>query len=379
LTVRGIRNRQPARGGFDYARDVDKLTINPFKIQSPIVNVSPGNNVKSQDTTFTFDASRTQLGSNSYLEFYFDGVKKYTGKTSIKHRFASPGEHTVRVRHCINRTKPECRATDVNIEIEDSSATTGTGFGADFIANEVKPGTKQFRISDNAYQSVVSSAIRFSGRSIQTAVGARADFQYRWDFDGDGSFDTPYSAQTTAEYIYDNHGTFKPQLEIRDDKGNVSLATKTMIVLKNTKPLGRVRTLTWPNYVGKDITFEVEAIDGQSSLSQLDVRFDFDGDGVWDTDFRPTRSQRWRFDSPGEYNTTIQVRDPQKELTTITRTIPVVSIPEPELKIKVSHRNQLLGQPIRLDASQSIGDPELQPATVSLKPLDQSSSGQTTI
>lgn len=355
LTVRGIRSGQPARGSFDYDRDVDTLVINPTRIQSPIVDVSPGYRVPSQETTFTFDASQTRLGSNSYLEFYFDGVKKYSGKTTVKHRFASPGEHVVRVLHCINRSQPECRPTEVRVTVADSSATAGTGFWVDFTANELRPGVRQFRVNDNVYQAVVSSPIRFSGQVRLTTTGQRPKFEYRWDFDGDGAWDTPYSTQLSSEFTYDNAGTFKPLLEVRDDKGNISTTTKTMLVSKNTKPIGQIRTATWPNYAGEEIQFVVAVADGQSNLSQLDVRFDFDGDGVWDTDFRPTRSQRWRFDKAGEYPVTIQIRDPQKEVTTVTRTIPVYDTPEPNLKVKVSHRTQLIGQPIRLDASEARG------------------------
>lgn len=355
LTVRGIRSGQPSRGAFDYARDVDTLVINPTRIQSPIVDVSPGYSVPSQDTTFTFDASKTRLGSNSYLKFYFDGTKKYSGKTKVKHRFSSPGEHVVRILHCINRSQPECRPTEVRVTVADSSATTGTGFWVDFTANELQPGVRQFRINDNVYQAVVSSPIRFSGQVRITATGQRPKFEYRWDFDGDGSWDTPYSTQLSSEFAYDNAGTFKPLLEVRDDKGNISTTTKTMLVSKNTKPIGQIRTATWPNYAGEEIQFIVAVADGQSNLSQLDVRFDFDDDGIWDTDFRPTRSQRWRFDKAGKYPVTIQIRDPQREVTTVTRTIPVYDTPEPDLKVQVSHRTQLVGQPIRLSTAQTQG------------------------
>ncbi len=356
LTTRGVRSNTAGRSVFDYARDVEKLRINPTRIQSPVVNVSPGTRAKSTDTTFEFDASRSVTGSNSYIEFYFDGVKKHTGTNIIKHRFTTPGDHVVRVRHCINRTSPECRTTEVNITIEDESATRGTGFQADFNASEVRPGVSQFLINQNVFQTVVSSPIRFTGRTQQTATGSRPKFQYRWDFDGDSVWDTPYAEQSNGEFVYDNPGTFKPQLEVRDDKGNAAVVTKTMIVLKNTKPVGRLRTASWPNYAGQDVQFQVEAADAQSSKSQLELRFDFDGDGVWDTDFRPTTSQRWTYDQAGEYEVTVQIRDPQKELRTISRTIPILETPAPQVKVTVSHRTQSVGQPIRLDASKTIGE-----------------------
>ena len=95
--------------------------------------------------------------------------------------------------------------------------------------------------------------------------------------------------------------------------------------------------------------------DQESQLSQIDLRFDLDGDGVWEDDFRPARSEKFRYDVPGEYLVRVQLRDPQLRVTTLTRIIPIFDIPEPDIKVIASHRTQSVNQPIRLNARESEG------------------------
>ena len=351
-TVRGLRtDLQPSRGTFNFARDINTLVLNPAQIQAPIVNVSPGNKVPTEDITFTFDASKTTLSSNSYLEFFIDGVQIENPGLVVKHRFESPGDHVVRVEHCRNQNNPVCRTTEVNVFVEPNS----TDFLVDFTAIEVDRGSDRFRISDNTYQAVTSQQILFTSELEFEVAGEIPVFQFRWDFDGDGVFDTPFSNQRNAQYTYDRAGTFKATLEVRDDQGTVNQAIKTIIIRDNTAPTGAIRTLSWPNYVGRDIQFTVDVSDKESQLSQIDLRFDLDGDGIWEDDFRPARSETFRYDQPGQYTVRVQLRDPQLRVTTLTRTIPIFDIPKPDIKIIASHRTQTVNQPIRLNAQGSAG------------------------
>jgi len=352
-SVRGIRtDQQPGRGTFDFGRDVNTLVLNPAQIQAPIVNVSPGTKAPTEDITFTFDASKTQLSNNSYLLFFIDGVPVENPGLIIKHRFDSPGDHVVRVEHCRNRNNPVCRTTEVNVFVEPNS----TDFLVDFTAIEVDRGSDRFRISDNTYQAVTSQQILFTSElEFEVPGGQTPVFQYRWDFDGDGVFDTPFSNTTSAQYTYDRAGNFTPTLEVRDDQGTVNQATKNIIIRDNTAPTGAIRTLSWPNYVGRDVQFTVDVSDLESQLSQIDLRFDLDGDGIWEDDFRPARSETFRYDIPGEYTVRVQLRDPQLRVTTLTRTIPIFDIPEPTIKVVASHRTQTVNQPIRFSAQESEG------------------------
>jgi hypothetical protein len=70
--------------------------------------------------------------------------------------------------------------------------------------------------------------------------------EYRWDFDGDDTWDTAWSASPTAEYTWgdDYSGTVK--LEVRDEIGKTDITTTTVTV-QNVAPTATFDTLGQPN------------------------------------------------------------------------------------------------------------------------------------
>jgi|GEM_PF-6090176 len=54
--------------------------------------------------------------------------------------------------------------------------------------------------------------------------------QYRWDFDGDGSYDVPFSAQTQQFFTYTSAREFEVTLEVKDSRGQVEKYTRNIPV-----------------------------------------------------------------------------------------------------------------------------------------------------
>ncbi|HEY93944.1 MAG TPA: hypothetical protein G4O15_03265 [Dehalococcoidia bacterium] len=70
--------------------------------------------------------------------------------------------------------------------------------------------------------------------------------EYRWDFDGDDTWDTDWSSSPTAEYTWgdDYSGTVK--LEVRDEIGKTDIDT-TAVTIQNVAPTAAFNTLDQPN------------------------------------------------------------------------------------------------------------------------------------
>jgi hypothetical protein len=70
--------------------------------------------------------------------------------------------------------------------------------------------------------------------------------EYRWDFDGDDTWDTDWSTSPTSEYTWgdDYSGTVK--LEVRDEIGKTDIATTT-VTIYNVAPTATFETLGQPN------------------------------------------------------------------------------------------------------------------------------------
>lgn len=70
----------------------------------------------------------------------------------------------------------------------------------------------------------------------------------RWDFDGDGAFDTDWQASPRVEHAYETEGSFKIVLEVRDRSGFVSRLEHDVLasnVIQDELPGGAAMSLTW--------------------------------------------------------------------------------------------------------------------------------------
>ena len=89
-----------------------------------------------------------------------------------------------------------------------------------------------------------------------------AKLQFRWDFDGDGKFDTKPMANLRVAYSYTKPGKYHPLLEVTDENKRVAVLSRTLMVLDRC-PRGMASVVDgdgnnfcidkyeWPNDAGK--------------------------------------------------------------------------------------------------------------------------------
>jgi len=86
-----------------------------------------------------------------------------------------------------------------------------------------------------------------------------------------------------------------------------------------------------PDSGGTATVFEFDASgcsDKEDDVSDLQVRWDWENDGTWDTDFTTTKTTTHQYYSKGIYTVKLQVRDTSGAKSTTTQTIEVGMIPE---------------------------------------------------
>ncbi len=76
----------------------------------------------------------------------------------------------------------------------------------------------------------VGRTVSFDASATSDDDTAAASIEVRWDFDGDGTFDTSWSATRTATHAYAAEGSYVVRLEARDKNGIVGSTTKTFAV-----------------------------------------------------------------------------------------------------------------------------------------------------
>jgi hypothetical protein len=102
----------------------------------------------------------------------------------------------------------------------------------------------------------------FDGSGSVDNESALTALAFRWDFDGDGTFDTQFEGNPVGRHVYATSGLYYPTMEVRDEaKRTASLSTKVLVT--EPCPAGMVFAVDsdghrfcidryeWPNIKGK--------------------------------------------------------------------------------------------------------------------------------
>jgi uncharacterized protein (TIGR02145 family) len=183
---------------------------------------------------------------------------------------------------------------------------------------------------------------------------------FRWDWDGDGSWDTHFSRNRTYEHRFFTPGSYVAYMEVRNAEGLMDTISRPIEVERgNSAPypslivnpeLGHIRTL---------FTFDASGTyDDEDSLSTLRFRWDWNGDGIYDTDYSEDPTAEHVFPEPDAYRVVVQVTDPYG-LTAKTNKLIQISLNNPLLVVDFTWTPQdgTTSDVITLDAS-ACYDPE---------------------
>ena len=74
-----------------------------------------------------------------------------------------------------------------------------------------------------------SLTFEFNGSASWDPDDNSTKLQIRWDFDGDGTFDTSFSTAKVIQHTYASPGTFRVVMEVKDPAGHVSTASMLVV------------------------------------------------------------------------------------------------------------------------------------------------------
>jgi len=128
--------------------------------------------------------------------------------------------------------------------------------------------------------------------SLDTEDGSA--LQYRLDYENDGGWDTAFSSNATASRTYGVAGSKTARVEVRDSAGATSIRTASFTV--SAAPVAPTATFTMDSGAGfmtspAIFNFDASGVsDGEDAAADLEVRWDFEDDGIWDTDYSTTKT-----------------------------------------------------------------------------------------
>jgi len=108
---------------------------------------------------------------------------------------------------------------------------------------------------------------------------ATGDFLFAWDFDGDGVYDTDWVKETKATWKYKSIGSFNATVGFSVGNTFIGSYSKEIVV----EPIKVTVSLKNESTTLLDI-FEFQAVvDDVETGTVLQYKWDYDGDGKWDT------------------------------------------------------------------------------------------------
>jgi len=221
------------------------------------------------------------------------------------------------------RFSAELNGTDI------SSHFTVTAFGASYTpAEEIEPGHYTFDAtigdlagnSASATSSFQTSLLRVNPTaSVTTGYAPLSVFfttdaedpdgtvqVFRWDFDGNGSWDTYDTVAQDKQHIYTTPGVYQATLQAQSSTGSIAEASIPINVLNNP-PTASANVI--PSNGG--IPLDVDLIGSGNDVDGTIVLYewDFDGDGTFDYSDPDTGTTTHRYSSVGTYPAVFRVTD----------------------------------------------------------------------
>ncbi len=139
-------------------------------------------------------------------------------------------------------------------------------------------------------------------------------FTYRWNFminSKDADFDTEYLADPVFAHQFMTEGDNEVILEIRDQWGLIN-QTKVKIFIGHSNLKPTASFFIGYEYGNLTTNFYLDATaasDREDIASQLKVRWDFESDGIWDTEYAKERTASHKYAAAGKYHVRMQVMD----------------------------------------------------------------------
>jgi len=209
----------------------------------------------------------------------------------------------------------------------------------------------------------ISPSSGFTDTNFKFDASKSSDFeddpsqlQVRWDFDGDLVWNTNFSVNKEGFYTYQTPGNYNVIMEVMDTQGEISFLLKSVVVQETSSAPVASFTVTPEEGRTSDVfIFDASAsYDYEDEVHQLKVRWDFDGDDVWDTEFSHVKAAYWPFREPGEYTAKLEVKDTQGLSSTTTRFVKVEAANiKPIAIFSVTPEEGDINTRFRFDASES--------------------------
>jgi len=179
------------------------------------------------------------------------------------------------------------------------------------------PPTAVIKVRNNSgnrdqYSGTTATTFIFDGNGSRDEETPLSQLEVRFDFDNDGRVDTYFSVTKSEKYKFDTPGLKTIRMEVLDRAGNVSEAFTYVNVVENTYPEAFFNVEPKIGTPGTEFKLNADlSNDSQYNQNLLKYRWDFNGDGKFDTKFNSNKHLKHQFKTTGLKKIILEVRDPE--------------------------------------------------------------------
>lgn len=169
--------------------------------------------------------------------------------------------------------------------------------------------SNQFNVS--AFRAIPDCLPTSGNAPLQVRFRTRAEFsggsivRYRWDFQGDGTYDTFDPVARDYSFTFTSAGTFNAVLEVMNNLGDVATA-RCVIHVQGSNPTASANAVPSNGEVPLTVNFNCVANDPDGSITLFE--WDFNGDGTFEFN-SPSPTATFTYTQPGTFNAVCRVTD----------------------------------------------------------------------
>jgi hypothetical protein len=184
---------------------------------------------------------------------------------------------------------------------------------------------------------VVGTTFRLDAHASRDNVTPQGALAVRWDWTSDGTFDTPWSATKVVTRTLRTVGTYTVTVAVRDLAGLTATASRALQVVAGTVnrvPTAVLRVLPESGVAGSAFTFDASASsDPETPAAELEVRWDWDDDGAFDTPWRIDKVEHRALTAAGTQRLRLEVRDEAGLTAAATGSVRVTAGPTARIQV----------------------------------------------
>ncbi len=294
-----------------------KLSEVPIVIQQgysapkTVFSITPGKgNIL---TTFGFDASLTKDDEDSLSQLKFRWDFLGTGHFSAEYSLTPLATYTYATAGVYH---PKLEARDPS----GRSATFSIKLQVTMEDSLIRP---DFTVN-KSFIRMGDTLMLDASKSFHSA-DVRRPLLYSWLFPGRVEW-TVMDAEAVKTFTIRQEGAFAIQLKVYDKASKMfnTVSKDFYAAGQNLPPVARIRAGSIFGNINSQFYFDSWASSDDSlPPSELQVRWDFDGNGFWDTPYSTDKVVYHQYESAGEYNIRLQVRDNEGLISIDTKLIHV--------------------------------------------------------